>query len=228
MKKKITLKESELIFLIERMVNEGKNTVLGKTVKDLRNVIDKANPDGFLIMVDGDEGKWVSMAAHLNTDTYGYRKDGVDITQDNTFVSLPYYEDACLSNKSKSDWLTLKDESKYIMKHKRFYNISTIQKQLEKYPDDTYLMLFDGSLVSDIKLNGGETVGFKSVYGNSEMFKSNNNDFIFIVKGEKTKKFFRLGEKQLDEETGSSSVGGFESPINQPIKRVIGNKAKKK
>jgi hypothetical protein len=212
MKKTITLNENELISLIERMVKEEETKLPCKTVGELKKILLMANPNGFLIMVDGDNSNWITSASHLNVETYGYRLNGVDITKDNKFVGLPYYEDACLADKSKRDYGNVNDDSKMIRTHKQFRSIKEVIKQLEQYSDNDYLMLFDGSLVSDIKLNGSKTVGFKSIYGSCETFKSRPNDFVFLVKGEKTNSFFRRGEtnesvKQTIKEYGEDSGG---------------------
>lgn len=99
-----------------------------------------------------------------------------------------------------------------ILKYKDIRPIKDILKQLEQYSDNDYLMLFDGSLVSNITLNGAKTVGFRSPYGNCESFKSKPNDFVFLIKGQKTNSFFRKGEtnesvKKTLKEYGEDSGG---------------------
>lgn len=205
------------------IIKESKNNIPGKTVGDLKNILSKANPKGFLIMVDGDNSNWITNIANLNVETYGYKLNGVDITQDNGFVGLPYYEDACLSDVSDNDSLYLDSEVISIKKYKHIFPIKDIMNRLNEYSDNDYLMLFDGCLVEDIKLNGKTTVGFKNIYGQKNTFISKPNDFVYIIKGEKTKSFFRRSEnkKSLEEETGTSSVGGFEPALDQPIRKKI-------
>ena len=166
-----------------------------KTVKNFKNILSKADPKGFVIIIDEKDknlGHWVTMPSNLNVETYGYELNGQDITKTHKFVGLPYYNGSKMFNGNGQDGdLTIKNEYKSLEKYGHIFSISKFLEMLSSHDDEALLMCFDGHLISKILLNGETTPSLKNAYGSWEKFYSKPNDFVYLIKGEKTKHFFR-------------------------------------
>jgi hypothetical protein len=189
-----------------------------KKVADLLKVLQKANPHGFVIILDetnNKKGHFVTGPANLNVITYGYvNSKGKDITQgkkDGDIVGLPYYSQALIESPGKENRL---DESpgyerhdpimgvywdgkvegksgKMLSGYEHIAQIHTWIERLQKFPPNAPLVSFDGHLIKMIAVNGKNQISYYTSINGEQSFHSKPTDFVILIKGEKLKHTFK-------------------------------------
>lgn len=181
-----------------------------KTKKDLMDILTQANPKGFVMVVDNNgEGVLINNPATLNIGSFGYKNsEGIDITEGKTeqdFIALPGYDQAGIETPSgRNDNIELSDIGGAFRRGRsEVFKNSVFIKLLQSKSDDAVLVSFDGFLIDEVKLNGGDIAYIVDDWGNKHyMRKIRPNDFVVLVKGEQLDHFFRTEyrENKLNEE----------------------------
>lgn len=173
-----------------------------KTVKDFKNILEEANPNGFVMVFDEktNKGAFITMPSNLNITTYGYvDSNGRDITdgkKDGDIVGLPFYgEELILQKDHDSDQLgDVKHNVEPMMRYKSIFSIKKFLDNISKFPDDSPLVLFDGHYVKKMSFNGEYQVCYVTYRDGKQCFKHEPKDFVILVRGEKLKHTYK-GDK---------------------------------